>query len=226
MNGMLYMVSKVFANTAANILGVAVWTDSYARQLPHWYSEMPVWKMSLPDWFSLGGIKEIGIYQFDPMSPVRTAVIFFSLFGVLPALLVHTCMHAGWKQIKNLPFTILVSFVSGIAFYCLGPVSGRSVDRLVGYGWPVFWVVLPLLCFSDRSVQCGTKRMLSSSDSTLLWLIQICCQWGPILVLRAGLPFGDAVSIAIIAFCYHYAWKLIKRDCAPRHFADGGVEWA
>jgi len=211
LNGIFYMGTKVLANAAANLLGITVWTDSYARVLPHMYPEMPVWKTGLPAWLSLGGVGEVGIYEVNPAAFFRTTAVVLSTFGVLPVLLLRHVKNTGWKKLKDLPFFPLVLLLSGVAFYGLGMVSGRSVDRLTGYGWPVFWVFLPLFYGWKKGAQNETMDPPSIPCNTLFWVLQILCQWAPLLVFRIHAPFQLAAGLAAVLLCHWCAWKLLAR---------------
>ena len=207
MGGLAYMVTKVFANLSANVCGIIPWSDSYALRFPERYCDAPVWRTVPPAWIPLGGVREIGIYKFDPMAPVWTLSVLLGTFGILPVLLFRWWQRAGWRHALRLPFPLLAILASGVLFYALGVVTGRSAERLVGHGWTAFWVALPLLvCFKT-----------ALPDKAKLWSAHAACQWAPVLFARMAPPggamWGLLVSLACFGFAFHFSKQQETDTC-------------
>jgi len=113
--------------------------------LPHFYPDPPVWKMSLPTWLQGGSVQEVGVYRFDLPLPLRTVSALLSTFGLLTVMAWYWLRKEGWSRLKQVPDAFRMAMIIGLAFFVLAPFSGRSVERLVGYAWPAFWLAVPLL---------------------------------------------------------------------------------
>ena len=157
LDGGVYLVAKAIANGVRNFTGVIPWNDGYAARLPWYYPDPPAWKCTLPTFLQMGNVHEVGIYKFMPGVVLRTFALWLLYFpGVI--LLLPKCASRTRGQedegtsertaqkfsIRRSPFYVQYSFVIGLAFWLLAPFSGASLERLVGYAWPLFWVALPM----------------------------------------------------------------------------------
>ena len=204
MGGFVYMGTKVIASALANLLGVTVWSDTYAQILPHYYPNPPMWQMNVPSWLPLGEMKTVGIYALDVLRPVEVFAIIASSFGILPVLLLRQVRFRlkvkklKWVFDREIPFSVMVAFFVGCIFFLLAPVSGRSLSRLVGYAWPLFWFVLLYLTHGKLF------------ERKILWVMHLMCMWWPVLLARLPLQremvcllggIGTVVSLWMGAKC-------------------------
>ena len=157
LDGGVYLVAKALANGVRNFTGVIPWNDGYAARMPWYYPDPPVWKCALPAFLQMGNVHEVGIYKFMPGVVLRTFALWLLYFPGVILLFFKGVPSATGQQVNrsailnsqfsilNSPFYIQYSFVVGLVFWLLAPFSGPSLDRLVGYAWPLFWVALPFL---------------------------------------------------------------------------------
>ena len=169
LDGGVYLVAKAVANGVRNFTGVIPWNDGYAARMPWYYPDPPVWKCALPASLQMGNVHEVGIYKFMPGVVLRTFALWLLYFpGVILLFFkgvpsatrqnndISTSSHPRpilsnrpesrlFKAALGAPFYIQYSFVVGLVFWLLAPFSGPSLDRLVGYSWPLFWIALPFL---------------------------------------------------------------------------------
>jgi len=207
MGALTYLATKVIANGAENLFGVTVWSDTYARQLPNYYPNAPLWKMALPGWVPLGNMTSVGVYRWDASRPVEVAVILLSAFGVLPVL----WARCGWGRLsfRKWPLAIAVAGLTGLAFLLLSPFAGRTVERQIGYAWPLFWLALPFVV--TRCASAGAERTTRPSslpegalasdrilESPVFWMLQVACMWWPVVLVRTGVP-KDVVDLLAVA---------------------------
>ena len=202
MGGLTYLCTKLIANGAANCLGIIVWSDSYARQFPDRYSHAPLWRMALPAYLSLGSIREMGVYQYLPGQLADTMKCLLTTFGTLPLVLFSCLKRKGIRVLWQSAFPVLLALLIGVLFYCLGPFSGRSVDRLVGYGWPLFWLAIPLL---------DAKTLPKPIGSGLwLYLSSFFCMWWPVLIRESGVGQHGYILFSGILCCYALTWLCLE----------------
>ncbi len=162
LDGGVYLVAKAVANGVRNFTGVIPWNDGYAARMPWYYPDPPVWKCALPAFLQMGNVHEVGIYKFMPGVVLRTFALWLLYFpGVILLFFKGVSTTTGQQDnrsailnsqfsIHNSPFYIQYSLVVGLVFWLLAPFSGPSLDRLVGYAWPLFWVALPMLFIHNQ----------------------------------------------------------------------------
>jgi hypothetical protein len=190
LGGIMYLLAKVPADFASNVLGVIPWTDTYAVHFPGKYAGQPLWHMTVPSWFPTGAIREVGVYRFDVARPPTTAVHLLTAFGILPTLVWMVMARGRAAIFRQPPLAISVAFGYGVAAYALAPMTGVSVGRLVGYAWPAFWIAVPVLSLSrDRPGHHAAGR---------LWYSYIACCWLPFLIGMTGLA-GATLYVVVAA---------------------------
>jgi hypothetical protein len=103
---------------------------------------------------------------------------WFGIFGIGPAFAV-----ALWRKLfspapaadPRLPGEIIVfrfSIVYGLISILMTPLLGASVDRLVEYGWPFYFVVLPwMVCasYDPRGLRAAGFLLLHLLTCWLAW---------------------------------------------------------
>jgi hypothetical protein len=152
LSGGAYILGKLFWSFFKNLLGLPLWSNT----LPEC---QPVWVYVLPAGYHLGAIQSIGLCRPSVWGPVRLILAWFGIFGIGPALAVP--LWRGMRQLLpaaqgrelaagNLPGLLMVfrfSIAYGVISILMAPLLGASADRLVEYGWPFYFVVLPWFVF-------------------------------------------------------------------------------
>ncbi len=177
LGGFSYLVMKVVSNSLANFFGVNLWTNTYANMLPHFYPDPPVWKMLVPYELQSGTVREVGIYRFDINIPLRTVLTLFSTFGLLTFFSCFLFGKERWRRLKALPEAFQLALIIGLSFFVLAPLTGRSVERLVGYAWPAFWLAIPILVDRDSNHASRLRR-------GWFWCLHVGISWLPVIVSR------------------------------------------
>ena len=197
LNDLTYFIAKVPYNLLKNIFGLVMWTDSLAVVSPDAFPNAPLWSVQVPRWIPSGDIHSIGFYQFDPIYVLNTFKQYITLFGVLPfiALLFLSNKRSRDLLIRE-HFSQLACLYGGTSFL-IAPMLGASVARLIGYGWPLFWIALPL-GLSDYFLSAPRSYMQILAISWLTSLLSI-------LVFRNSVPLALFVfsgSLLINLFVY------------------------
>ena len=157
LGGLAYLVCKAVANGVRNFTGIVPWNDGYAMHLACYYPDPPAWKCSLPAFLQWGNVHEIGIYAFQPETIARTLAIWLLYFPGAVALwfmaprIGRRMPYMSAFGFARMPLHVQLACVSGGIFWLLAPFSGPSLMRLVGYGWPLFWIALPHMRRTDLS---------------------------------------------------------------------------
>ncbi len=138
----IYLALKVPYNFMANILGIVVWTNVL-------HGGTPLFKFTLPPFVQrLGEDKQIGIF-INLIFPFRTLIVLATIFGSSPLLLPK--LFRSRALLSSMPFALQLMLVYGIISYFLGTSLGAWTSRLIGYGWPAFWLAIPCLLFQMRT---------------------------------------------------------------------------
>jgi hypothetical protein len=175
LSGGVYILGKLIWSFFKNFLGLPLWSNT----LPEC---RPVWVYALPAGHHLGAIQSIGLCRPSVWGPVRLLLAWFGIFGIGPALGV-----ALWPRIRqllratqgrelgaaNLPGLLIVvrfCIVYGVISILLTPLLGASADRLVEYGWPFYFVVLPWVVSRSYHFQPSRSAGLLLLHLVTCWL--------------------------------------------------------
>jgi hypothetical protein len=198
MSPLLYFAAKIPVNMLTEVFGIAFWTDSYSL----WCSA-PVIVTDLPHFLPSGHIHQIGICRPQSDLPLRNVFSLCTSFGILPAIL-----WASRKQRLELPLWVRVALWYGLAMFFLGVVSGRSVARLVCYGWPAFVIAAPALA-------ARTGLRVNRSEVILQAIIAVTA------IAITDLELDRNIPPIVLAFCgiaaQVYGWFLLRSNRQNAH---------
>jgi hypothetical protein len=150
-----YILGKLVWSFFKNVLGLPLWSNTLPECAPVWVKTIPV---------ALGGIREVGMCQPSLWGPSRLLLAWFGLFGIGPAVALVL-----WKKVvfpvgspetdlPGLPVVLRFSVLYGLISILMTPLLGASVDRLVSYGWPFYFVALPWFLF-QRPAPRGVRAL-------------------------------------------------------------------
>jgi hypothetical protein len=195
----VYLLGKVGYYLLLNFTGFRIWSSVR----PEEGQPFVVWH--LPSWLKIGADTAVGIAYPNWHYPTSTAVYWLTVFGLGPLILFKLVRRFG--KVSTLPFAIELALIYGAASFLIGPLLGDSVDRLVGYGWPAFWIAMPYLMYA-----CGLP--LKDSQLTLLTVgYSIACWWPRLLGYgaRGGNPW-PSMGVLVFYFLAIALLKNIKKD--------------
>jgi hypothetical protein len=130
-----YIAEKTGWNFLANWLGLRLWrrTFEWSCPVPLFQTKLPILKMDLV------------LCNWDPESILTTWANFL---GIL-SLSVGTLWAAGRSTLVRLDGKrrelLLVIAVYGALAGIVGTFTGTATHRLIGYGWPLIWIVVPVV---------------------------------------------------------------------------------
>jgi hypothetical protein len=160
----VYLALKVPYNFLANYLGIYVWTNATS-----WVGE-PLVRWKLPAFLQSQMHQEIG-FRFEWRFPLTTLLVLLTVFGSGPLFLAALLKRL--RTLLEVPLALQLAFLYGILCFFLGPALGNWVERLVGYAWPLFWLVIPWSMYRH----CSEK--VSVLQSTLLVGSYVLIAWWP-----------------------------------------------
>jgi hypothetical protein len=191
LGGGVYILGKLFWSFFKNVLGLPLWSNTLPECSPVWVAALP---------HSLGAIREVGVCQPSAWGPGRLLLAWFGIFGIGPAL-------AGvlWRRMVPLlsgqghdpgltPGMIIVfrlCAVYGVISILMAPLLGASADRLVEYGWPFYFGVLPWFIVASYDL-----RGLRSAWILLLHLLTCWVAW---FGFRLQTPSFLLAGLAVLA---------------------------
>ena len=129
----LYLFAKMPWNFLKNFAGLNPWANVYPA------CSDPMWQHAL----NAGPLHAVGYCGFVPELPVRLVGCALASFGLLPLLLWRVRRVNAWMGGRE-DLMVRFSVVYGCVAFCMAWLLGDSVLRLFEYGWPVFFVALPV----------------------------------------------------------------------------------
>jgi hypothetical protein len=194
----VYILAKVPWNFLRNIAGVLPWSNvnSELCAVPRW---------SVPLHFR--AVQAVGVcgVSHDGQKFVLHAVL--TEFGLLPLLAVYFW----WRRRKSASKSPLLRFtvLYGAASFLLAPLLGNWIAHLAGYGWPLFFVSLPILMAeSTRRVRqiaagawllgahlavCAVSHLALVEGAWLTEVLTLLVLWAAgLALLRFGWPAAEA----------------------------------
>jgi hypothetical protein len=163
MPGIYYMALKVPANFLHNVFGVSLWTDGFQ------WCDRPVFSLPIPGFVNLGRIHEVGFCRPEWFQPMLT-LASLTAFGILPVILITAFRERGWNGLPHREAWWAIAFWYGSLMTLLCPLSGTAVLRLIGYGWPLFFIALPALYADAGNRFRRVRPWLLMLHVTGLWL--------------------------------------------------------
>ncbi|MEM2352370.1 MAG: hypothetical protein QXT26_08195 [Thermoproteota archaeon] len=146
LNDVVYMLFKVPYNFLRNVFGLILWTNTLASNNPEAFPQEPLLKISVPSYLPLGAIHSLGIYGFNASYPLSTITHLLSTFGVLPSFVVFNLNKLKRQLMKGeVHMVFSLALLYGLLSFVIGTSVGASVSRLIGYGWPCFWIACPYI---------------------------------------------------------------------------------
>jgi hypothetical protein len=162
MSGGAYILGKLVWSFFKNILGLPLWSNTLPECSPIWVSQVA---------YHLGAIRSVGICQPSLWGPARLLLAWFGIFGIGPALLLALRRNVP-SRLPGAPVVFRFCAVYGAICILMTPLLGASADRLVEYGWPLYFVTLPwLLCTTGdiRRPRLGWILLLHLLTCWLAW---------------------------------------------------------
>jgi hypothetical protein len=167
-SGGAYILGKLIWGFFKNVLGLPLWTNTLAEC-------SPIWVKAIPPGAHFGAIRSIGLCQPSLWGPTRLLLAWFGIFGIGPALALVL-----WRKLvspvreltRGRAMVFRFCLVYGLISILMTPLLGASADRLVEYGWPFYFVLLPWFLSTSYDL-----RGLRSSGLILLHLVTCWLAW-------------------------------------------------
>ena len=200
-SNLLYLAAKIPYNFFKNLLGLVFWTNTFAVNNPARFPLEPMWQISLPGWVPSGAIHSVGFYTFDLSYPLITINLLLTTFGIMPALVLVYLSRMQKRLFTEGSLAISVALLYGLLSFVIGTSLGASVDRLIGYGWPCFWIACPFLLKQHHH---DDRKFI-----IMFFLINLLAAWLPMLVgsfsSRSALL---SIPVLCVSLIFHgFAWK-------------------
>jgi hypothetical protein len=193
-SGGTYILGKFIWSFFKNVLGLPLWSNTLQE------CGSPIWTKTIPPEWHLGAIRSVGLCQPSLWGPTRLLLAWFGIFGIGPALALamwRTLLTPGRELPRGREMVFRFCLVYGLISILMAPLLGASADRLVEYGWPFYFVLLPWVLSTSYDL-----RGFRSSGLLLLHLITCWLAWFAFRQQpRSYLPAALAV-LALNALAY------------------------
>jgi hypothetical protein len=204
LSGGAYILGKLFWSFFKNVLGLPLWSNTLPECSPTWVTALPR---------PLGAIRSIGVCRPALWGPGRLLLAWFGIFGIGPALAVVLwrrmlpVLSGQGRDLKLTPGMVIVfrfCIVYGVISILMTPLLGASADRLVEYGWPFYFVVLPWFI----SASCDL-RGIRLAWLLLLHLLTCWLAWFGFRQQSPGFLLAGLAALALNGLGY----SLFRRSC-------------
>jgi hypothetical protein len=191
LGGGAYILGKLFWSFFKNVLGLPLWSNTLPECSPVWVTALP---------HRLGAIQQIGVCRPSLWGPGRLLLAWFGIFGIGPALAAvlwrkMVPLLTGRGQDPDLTPGMIIVFrfcaVYGVVSILMAPLLGASADRLVEYGWPFYFGVLPWFIVASYD--------LRGRRSAWILLLHLLTCWVAWFGFRMQTPSFLLAGLAVLA---------------------------
>jgi hypothetical protein len=206
LGGGAYILGKVIWSFFKNFAGLPLWSNTLPECNPIWVGVLP---------HPLGAIRSVGVCPPDLWGPGRLLLAWFGIFGIGPALAVvlwRKIPHALSGQEHDPELTpgmvIVIRFciVYGLISIFMTPLLGASADRLVEYGWPFYFVALPLFIVGSYDL-----RGFRWAPVLLLHLLTCWVAWFGFRQQTPSFLFAGLAVLALNGVAYALVRRLVRQ---------------
>jgi hypothetical protein len=210
LGGGVYILGKLFWSFFKNVLGLPLWSNTLPECSPVWVTALP---------HSLGAIRQVGVCQPSVWGPGRLLLAWFGIFGIGPALAVvlwrrMVPLLTGQGRDPGLTPGMVIVFrlcvVYGVTSILIAPLLGASADRLVEYGWPFYFGVLPWFAVASFDLRGLRWAWILSLHLLTCWVAWFGFKVQTPSFLLAGLAVLalNGVGYAVLRRCYRLSTKV------------------
>jgi len=189
-----YIALKSVWNFLSNWLGLRLWQPAFALQsVSPWGCPNPLLTVRL-----LGVSSPLVVCDWRPETIVATWTNFFGVMSISCAFLA-----AGWRALyagrnERRCQVALAIGVYGLLAGVVGTFTGTATYRLVGYGWPLLWIAVPVLFLT----------VFRDAHPGWLWL-HWAGQWAWLLVSQAGIGWMVLFCLVMIGLNV-WTWRRLR----------------
>ena len=203
LGGGAYILGKLFWSFFKNVLGLPLWSNTLPECSPIWVTALP---------HPLGAIQQVGVCQPSLWGPGRLLLAWFGIFGIGPALAVVLwrrmvpVLSAQGRDLELTPGMVIVfrfCIVYGVISILMAPFLGASADRLVEYGWPFYFGVLPWFIVASYN--------LRGPRSAWILLLHLLTCWVGWFGFRQQTPSFLLAGLAVLAL-NAVGYALVRRS--------------
>jgi len=201
----LYLLFKIPYATLRNLAGINLVTNVVT------FCE-PVWKINLPQSLQFGGINTVGICRWEPEQILST--ISFSLieFGIGPTILMAYFKKCR-SSLADKDDWLKVAFFYGLIIFLVSYIISIDKARVIGYGWPLYWLAIPVLLTLEKSYEINLiAKPLIIINVVVTWVGAVIIQSNEILSLHNNILMLELLAITLCLTMHLAAWKTLHKS--------------
>jgi len=194
MNEFAFVTLKIPFDTIRDFLGIVLMPNTLRSHPGN--DCVAIATVNLPELLQAGELRSFDVCRAPITVPLWTYSNLLAGFGVMPLVAGFILCKRGRAILSSAPTWLLVTIIYGAVSFVTAPMVGTWMDRMVGYGWPLFWIAVPALAASlYRPSRKSTLRVLSYSWALawIPWIFQRLTYYGAV-------PMLTVVAIAIVAY--------------------------
>jgi hypothetical protein len=204
----LYILFKIPYATLRNLAGINLVTNVVT------FCD-PVWKINLPQSIQLGGIKTVGICRWDPEQILSTISLSLIAFGIGPTILLAYFKNFR-SSLADKDDWLKIAFFYGIFIFLVSYFISIDKARVIGYGWPLFWLAIPILLTLDKSYEISLiLKPLIIIHVIVTWIGAVIIQSNEIFSIHNNIMVLELLAITLCLTMHLAAWKMLHKGRVP-----------
>jgi hypothetical protein len=198
----VYLIIRIPYHTFQNIFGIPLVTNA----IPYC---KPILNIELPKLMQLGKIKSVGICSWNYEHLLFVISTTLSVFSIGPLLLI---MQIYKKYIKCDNLWILIISYYGLTMFIASFFISVDIKRVIGYGWPLFWVAIPFMgyrIYHEHLFALWPLLIYYINDNWANYIISLLLSYFNMNNSRICISI---ITIIICVIFYYMSFKYIRRQ--------------
>jgi hypothetical protein len=222
-NELVFLALKPPFDSLRNLLGIVLVPDEMKGRPGYTCASFAV--VHLPRYLQYGFTRRVGICRPEPILPLRTLMLWLSLFGIGPAIFFEFFRCSGRRLLTKTSLCLKLAAIYGLLTFLIAPFVSEWLERDIGYAWPAFWLAAPAIF----------KQLYPTATlgvAVALMLENLCACWIPytIATLPSAQEFLLMIALGVALAAQAAAlWTLRSRalhaGSRTGHPSRWGIAW-
>jgi hypothetical protein len=200
----VYLIIRIPYHTLLNLFGISIVTNvvPFCK---------PILNFELPKILQFYKFRSIGICPWSYEHLLFVVSIVLSVFSIAPLILVKKVYK---KHIKIENILMLIVYYYGMIMFVISFFISCDIYRVIGYGWPLFWLTIPYLLEKIYKDKLYSLRPLLIYYIIVNWTIFISTKIFGYVTTNNSRLYASIFTIIICLIFYEISYRYIKNSMA------------